>query len=134
LLVSTSTKKVSRLGDFCMHIDALFSQFKREKTFLGNVSPRTIKAFTDCERAYKRTVGDEIPNKLNIKEFVIKLQESGIAVTTVNFYIRSLNSFLSWLHENEMIPEHLRVKRLKEPERALKTFTDEQLRIGRVAR
>ena len=117
-----------------MHIDALFSQFKREKTFLGNVSPRTIKAFTDCERAYKRTVGDEIPNKLNIKEFVIKLQESGIAVTTVNFYIRSLNSFLSWLHENEMIPEHLRVKRLKEPERALKTFTDEQLRIGRVAR
>ncbi len=112
-----------------MHIDALFSQFKREKTYLGNVSPRTIKAYLDCERAYKRTVGDEIPNKLNIKEFVIRLQESGIAVSTVNFYIRSLNSFLSWLFENEMTPEHLRIKPLKEPEKTLKTFSDEQLRV-----
>jgi hypothetical protein len=59
-----------------MHIDALFSQFIREKVFLSNISPRTVKAFKDCERAYKRTVGDELPTKQNLKEFVIKLQES----------------------------------------------------------
>ena len=87
-----------------MHIDALFSQFIREKQSLSNVSPRTVKAFKDCQRAYYRTVGDELPDKQNIKEYVIKLQESGIAITTVNFYIRTLNSFLSWLFENEMTP------------------------------
>jgi integrase/recombinase XerD len=111
-----------------MHLDALFSQFIREKRFLGNVSLRTIKTFKDCQRAYYRTVGDEIPNKQNIKEYVIKLQESGIAVTTVNFYIRTLNSFLSWLFENEVIPERLRNKPLREPEKILKTFSDEQLK------
>jgi site-specific recombinase XerD len=111
-----------------MHLDYLFSQFIREKQFLSNVSPRTVKSFKDCQRAYYRTVGDELPNKQNIKEYVIKLQESGIAVTTVNFYIRTLNSFLSWLFENEMIPERLRNKTLREPEKILKTFNDEQLK------
>jgi len=62
------------------------------------------------------------------------LQESGTAVSTVNFYIRPLNLFLSWMFENDMTTEHLLVKRLKEPERVLKAFTDEPLRIDRVAR
>ena len=70
-----------------------------------------------------------MPARENLKEFVIKLQESGISVSTVNNYIRTLNSFLSWMFENDMITQHLRVKRLKEPERALKTFTDEQLKM-----
>ncbi|HKQ05966.1 MAG TPA: tyrosine-type recombinase/integrase [Blastocatellia bacterium] len=112
-----------------MHIDALFSQFVREKVFLKNISPATVKAFKDCERAYKRTVGDELLTKQNLKEFVIQLQESGIAVTSVNYYIRSLNSFLSWMLENEYLPERLRIKPLKEPEKTLKTFSDEQLKL-----
>jgi len=112
-----------------MHIDALFSQFVREKVFLKNISPATVKAFKDCERAYKRTIGDNLPTKQNLKEFVIQLQESGIAVTTVNYYIRSLNSFLTWMLENEYITEPLRIKKLKEPEKTLKTFSDEQLRL-----
>jgi len=111
-----------------MHLDALFSQFIREKQFLNNTSPRTIKTFRDCQRAYYRTVGDELPTKENIKQFVIKLQESGISISTVNYYIRTLNSFLSWMFENDMLEEWLRLKRLKEPERTLKTFSDDQLR------
>jgi len=112
-----------------MHLDALFSQFIREKQFLGNISPRTVKSIIDCQRAYKRTLGDTLPTKESLKEFVIKLQESGIAVSTVNFYIRTLNSFLSWMFENDMTTEHLRIKRLKEPEKTLKTFTDDQLKM-----
>lgn len=111
-----------------MHIDALFSQFIREKQFLSGISPRTVKAFIDCKRAYLRTVGDELPNKLNIKDFLIKLQESGISISTVNYYVRTLNSFLSWMFENEMTEEKLRLKPLKEPEKSVKTFTDEQLK------
>jgi len=57
-----------------MHLDALFSQFIREKQFLGNISPRTVKSIKDLQRAYKRTLGDMLPAKDNLKEFVIKLQ------------------------------------------------------------
>src|SRR6185503_12861173 len=51
-------------------MEHLFAQFIREKQFLDNVSPRTIRAFRDCFSAWKRTVGEELPTKENIKEFV----------------------------------------------------------------
>jgi hypothetical protein len=54
-----------------MHLDSLFSQLIREKQFLSNVLPRTVKAFKYCQRADYRTVGDESPDKQNIKEYVI---------------------------------------------------------------
>jgi hypothetical protein len=66
----------------CSVVDNLFAQFTREKHFLNNVSPRTIKFYKDCLAAWKRTVGDSVPDKQNIKEFVMKLQEEGIKVVT----------------------------------------------------
>jgi integrase/recombinase XerD len=117
------TRKV-RCGVLCN----LFAQFTREKQFLNNVSPRTIKFYKDCLAAWKRTVGDNLPDKQNIKEFVMRLQEEGIKVVTINIYIRGINSFLTWLLENEHIPEKLRIKQLKEPEKVLKVFSDEQLK------
>jgi site-specific recombinase XerD len=109
-------------------VEALFEKFIREKTYLSNISKRTGKFYLDCQRAYLRTVGNELPTKENLKEFVIKLQQSGIKATTVNVYIRGINSWLSWLLENEHIPEKLRIKQIKEPERTLKVFSDEQIR------
>jgi len=59
-----------------------------------------------------------MPDKQNIKEFVIKIQESGVTVYTANSYIRGINSFLSWLAENDHC-EPLKIKKLKEPEKVL---------------
>ena len=109
-------------------MEQVFLQFVREKQFLDNVSERTLKAFRDCYSAWKRTVGEQLPTKDNIKEFVIGLRQSGIAITTTNYYIREMNSFLTWLYANEHIPEKIRIKKLKEPQKVLKVFSDEQLK------
>jgi integrase/recombinase XerD len=58
----------------------------------------------------------------------MKLTESGISPATVNSYIRGLNSFLSWLYENEHTPEHLKVKAVKQGQPTLKTFSDDHLK------
>ena len=47
---------------------------------------------------------------------------------TCNVYIRGMNSFLSWLHESEYIPEPLKIKQLKTEQKIMQTFTDEQLK------
>jgi integrase/recombinase XerD len=44
------------------------------------------------------------------------MREKGYASTTCNITIRSFNSFLTWLHENEHTPR-LRIKQLKEEKR-----------------
>ena len=105
-------------------VEKLFEKFIREKLYLSNVSKRTGKFYLDCQRAYIRTVGDELPTKENLKEFVIKLQQSGIKATTVNVYIRGINSWLTWLLENELIPVKLRIKQIKESQETLKVFSE----------
>lgn len=74
----------------------LFEKFLREKTYLANLPPRTLQYFRWVFNRWKDLIG-EFPDKENIKEFVIKVQESGVATTTANSYIRGFNSFLTWL-------------------------------------
>jgi len=108
-------------------MEQLYRQFLKEKEYLTGVSPRTIKYFRFTFNSWDKHVS-EFPSKQNVKEWVIKLTESGIKAPSINSYIRGFNSFLTWLHENEHLPEPLRIKKVKEGERALKTFTDAQLK------
>ncbi len=104
----------------------LYDQFIKEKRFLDNLSERTLKYYGWTFNRWTSLVG-EMPNKQNIKDFVIKLQESGITVYTANSYIRGMNSFFSWLAENDHC-EPFRIKKLKEPEKILKLFTEAHLK------
>jgi hypothetical protein len=107
--------------------EQLFDDFVREKTYLKNVSPLTVRFYRDCKAAWDRTIGG-LPTEENLKLFVIKLRESGISPATVNKYVRGFNSYLTWLHENHKIFEQLRIKQIKEPQRVIKTFSDLQLK------
>lgn len=104
----------------------MFEQFLREKRYLNNVSPNTIDFYQYAYNAYKRTIGTEINNQ-NLKEFVIKLKEAGLATTSINCYIRGINSYLTWLFENEHTTEHLKIKQLQEEKVIITPFTDSQL-------
>ncbi len=94
-----------------------YDQFIKEKRFLDNLSKRTLKYYGWVFNRWTDYVGT-MPDKQNIKEFVIKIQESGVTVYTANSYIRGINSFLSWLAENDHC-EPLKIKKLKEPEKVL---------------
>lgn len=104
-----------------------FDQFIREKRFLTNVSPKTIKYYGFVFNIWKNYI-NEFPDKLNVKEFVIKVQESGVSPFTANSYIRGINSFLTWAYENELTDTHLKIKKIKEPDKILKLFSEKQLK------
>jgi hypothetical protein len=96
-----------------------FEESVREKRYVQNVSPRTVKFYRDCKAAWDRTVGG-LPTEEKMKEFVIKLLESGISPATVNSYVRGFNSYLTWHHENHKLLDKLRIKKIKEPERCMR--------------
>lgn len=107
----------------------MFEQFLKEKEFLQGCSPRTIKYYRFCYMSWtKHTKCEGVPTKQDCKNYVISLRENGVSITTTNSYIRGLNSYLTWLHENEHTPEKLRMVPLREPQKALKTFSDEQVK------
>ena len=107
-------------------MDSIFEQFVREKRFLNNVTEKTIEFYQHAWVAFQKHGGGL--SKDGLKTFVISLREKGLKTATINCYIRGMNSFLSWLHENEHIQEQLRIKLLKEERTVIKTFTDQQIR------
>ena len=108
-------------------LDKLFTQFLREKQYLENLSPKTIKYYRWVFNRWSDHI-NEMPDKMNIKEFVISLNQSNLLPFTVNSYIRGMNCFLSWLYENEQTAEHLKIKKIKTGTRGIKTYSDTDLK------
>ncbi|HYY95136.1 MAG TPA: hypothetical protein VE713_11520, partial [Pyrinomonadaceae bacterium] len=81
---------------FLLDLKPLYAQFLREKQYLSGFSPTTIKLFGWVFNRWDAHVG-EFPSPENVKEFVMRLHESGVKPITINSYGRAFNSFLTWL-------------------------------------
>jgi len=106
----------------------MFENFIREKQYLDNRSPRTIKHYRASFKTYRRFVTDMEVTQATINDFVIEARKAGMSAGCLNSYIRGLNSFLDWLHEQELIPTRLRCKPLKQERKVGRAFTDDELR------
>src|SRR5258706_13326262 len=116
----------------------LFEQFLQEKRYLANLSPKTLVSYKQSYNTYQRVLGKAASGensevncqtasvsftKDTLKDFVIGMREAGLSPGACNVYIRSINSFLSWLHENGHT-ERLRIKQLPKPNTIIKIFTE----------
>jgi integrase/recombinase XerD len=109
-------------------LDQHFSLFLKEKQYMQNCSPKTIKYFQCSYNAFRRTTKSNEITKTVLNEFVIKMRESGLSARSCNDYIKGMNSFLKWLYESELIPELHKIKTMKEEKKVLRSFTDEELK------
>jgi integrase/recombinase XerD len=104
---------------------ALAEQFLREGAILRDWSPRTIAT----HRASLATFPLDQPlTKATLNTWVAALRERGITAGGVNLRARSLNSFLSWLHQEGHTAERLRVRLLKNPPKPIDLLTDADVR------
>src|SRR5689334_7432457 len=109
-------------------LDELFKRFTREKLLLENVSPRTVKFYQQCFKAFKATMGDELPDRFILNEFIIRLREKGYSAGGINVCIRGMNSFLTWLWKNNHISEKLRMKELRTEQKVIPTYSTTELK------
>jgi len=101
-----------------MLLNELFEQFIRERTYLDNVTPRTIRFFRQSWSAFQRTLPDVIePEGITADtglRFITGLRESGtVGTVTTNTYIRGVNVFLSWLHRKGALSTRIAIKQLR---------------------
>jgi integrase/recombinase XerD len=107
-------------------MEALFNRFLEEKRYLSGVSKKTLTWYIYSFRQYKK-FSTELPTKQTLNQFVIEMRKSGLSTSGMNDYIRGFNVFLTWLFENEHTPTHLKIKRMKEEQTVIETFSDPQL-------
>lgn len=117
------------MSSLFLNLDQLFNQFCKEKEYVKNSSPHTILFYKASYQKFKQILGDDIDlNNNHLTYFVLGMREKGLIPSTCNVHIRGMNSFLSWLFENEYISEQLKIKQLKIEQKVMKTFTDQQLK------
>jgi integrase/recombinase XerD len=110
-------------------VKTLFDQFTKELRYMRNLSELTIKSYQEAFNRWQIHVG-EIPTEKNLSRFVIGMREAGLSITTCNIYIRSLNSFLTWLKENGHCPQTFtngkpfKLAKLPEEKKQLRVFDD----------
>ncbi len=108
-----------------MNLETLFQQFLKEKRYLKNLSQHTIEFY---ERAFKQFNLQEPITKSQLNERVTAMREAGKSPACVDAHTRGINPFLTWLHENEYLGEHLKVKRAKLEQRVMRTFSEAELK------
>ena len=111
-------------------MEEVFKQFLKDKTYIRNVTPKTISFYQQSFKAFRRSYAGELSDitKADLNNFVINLRERGMSPNGANVYIQGMNSFLSWCHENRLTTEKLSVTKLKKEKKIVKTFSEAQLR------
>ena len=113
-----------------------FEQFLRERTYLQNITPRTREWYATAWQAFERSLSTAPPqpydapliSRADLQRFVSHLRERGVKPVSCNTWLRAMNSFCRWLHEQGLTPELVRLPLQRLEKRLLKTFDEPALR------
>jgi len=68
-------------------MEALFQQFVKEKTYLANVTPATLRHYKLSFTCFRKHYKGELPTKGDLNLWVIGMKESGLPTVSCNTYI-----------------------------------------------
>jgi site-specific recombinase XerD len=98
-------------------------QFLQYGLYVRNWSPQTVTTYRLALRDLPATI-----TKASLNAAVVAMRERGLTPGGVNLRARAMNSYLTWLHEEEgHIPERFRIKLLKNPPKPIQTLTDKEV-------
>lgn len=90
--------------------------------------PQDREWYQTAWKAFQRWQADAPPRsatapvltRADLQQFVVHLRERGIKPVSCNCWLRAMNAFSGWLHEQGVIPEPLRVRPQKLEKRVLR--------------
>jgi integrase/recombinase XerD len=108
-------------------MEKLFEQFIRERKYFRNLAETTLYFYQETFKQFKMLGAFENLSKQSLQEAIIKFRERGTSIGAINTYIRGINVFLNWLHQ-EHSHENLSLKLLKSDKRIFRTLTEAELK------
>ena len=100
-------------------LEQLFQQLLRERTYINNVTVSTREwyecawnAFTAAQKdAPDRNGTDALIRKTDLQPFIVHLRERGVKPVTCNTWLRAMNAFYRWLHDQDELPAPVKLNR-----------------------
>jgi integrase/recombinase XerD len=118
----------------------LFDRFLKAGSYLRNWSANTVHAYehgwkhlaqwlaTSPDADAADAVAGRFPRKAQIESFTLTLRAKGLSPAGCNVHLRTLSSFLSWLRDEGLTEERVRVKLLHAPRHPRVIFSDADVR------
>jgi integrase/recombinase XerD len=114
-----------------MQLVKLFETYMKERSYLKNASPLSLKSNRISWLRFEKVMGDRQLDEVNkgfLRQFVLNLRELPISPTTCNITIREFNAFLGWLHENEYLDSRLKMSQLKVERKVMTDLSEVDVR------
>jgi integrase/recombinase XerD len=119
-----------------MNLQNAFEQFIQGGLYLRNWSARTPliyrRAFTSFQQSLQeRPEAQEPPlalTKAQLETWIVGLRQRGLSPAGINIYIRAMNSFCSWLKENDHTTHTVKLKQFKAHPKPVTTFSEAEIR------
>lgn len=103
--------------------------FLKSGLYLRNWSTCTLRTYRQGLASLYQTVpAASLPTKEHLATWVMALRARGLKPGGCNMYIRTVNSFLSWLKEEDQISTPLRVKILRAPQHQITLLSPADVR------
>jgi integrase/recombinase XerD len=121
---------------FCLHDPprSAFPTVLRERRYLKNVTPKTClwyesawKAFTSSRQGTDAAESVLI-TRADLSRFVVHLRERGVRPVSCNTWLRALNAFCRWVHEQGEIPTAAKLPPQRLERRLIATHAEAVLR------
>jgi integrase/recombinase XerD len=118
-------------------LDQQFQSFLRERIYLHNVTPKTAEWYRNVWRVFLRWWGTlpieqrdrPVLSRADLQEFVVHLRERGVKPVSCNCYLRGINAFCRWLHQQGHSPQSVRLPPQRVEKRLLALHDERALRL-----
>ena len=110
----------------------LFDDFLRERTYIQNVSPKTLAWYSQAWRAFLLSQPPSLTSpsgapglsRADLEHFVRHLRQRGVRPVTCNCWLRALHAFCQWSHETGHSPNRVRIALQRVDRPVLRPFRD----------
>lgn len=121
-----------------MDLQKIFDSFLQAGRFLKNWSPKTERSYRQAFTSFQQSLRQDTARaaggpacgltKTELEAWVVWMRQKGMSPGGCNVYIRGMNSFCTWLREEEHLAAPLRLRLLKVPTKPLVGFSDAELK------
>lgn len=112
-------------------MEELFDRFITERVYLKNITARTESSYKNAKTALFRLHGKPFaPEELSrekLTSWIISMRQNGLSVGACNVYIRTVNAFLNWMHQEGLAKERIRLSLQKEEQKLIVTVTESDI-------
>lgn len=108
--------------------EELFNEFCRERTFIRNLSPRTMGFYKQMYSFWRDVGAFEDLGKESLQKAIIRFRERGVSAGALNTYIRGINTFLKWLHTEHGYID-FSMKFLRVQSQVMRSLSDTEIKL-----